>query len=164
VPKRCGHIRCGRYRRGEYIRQKWDVSGKGAGESGGTIALSADRANIADGARLDASGDSGGGAILIGSNPSSGASNQNVHTVTIGQAELAAMPDATVTAEPLRYMRLAKPCFAGSIEAKGGLNGGHGGAVESRAAIWSSRKALVSIRPPLPVWVGLGCSTDELRY
>jgi hypothetical protein len=46
-----------------------DVSGKAPGESGGTISVSADSANIAGGARLDASGDAGGGAILVGSNP-----------------------------------------------------------------------------------------------
>src|ERR1051326_4072988 len=129
-----------------------DVSGKGAGQSGGTIAVSADRATIADGARLDASGDAGGGAIRIGANPSSGASEQNVRTVTVGQAELTTNAGRTGNAGSVTVYASGDTAFAGSIEAKGGSSGGNGGAVETSGSnLTIAQSARVDTSAPVGV-------------
>ena len=45
-----------------------DASGRGAGEHGGTIKVLGERVGLFSGATLDASGDTGGGTVLVGGN------------------------------------------------------------------------------------------------
>ena len=45
-----------------------DASGKGAGETGGTVKVLGQQVAVADGAKIDVSGDAGGGTALIGGN------------------------------------------------------------------------------------------------
>jgi hypothetical protein len=45
-----------------------DASGKGAGETGGTVKVLGKEVAIEDGAAIDVSGDAGGGTALVGGN------------------------------------------------------------------------------------------------
>ncbi|MFO0109596.1 MAG: filamentous hemagglutinin N-terminal domain-containing protein, partial [Alphaproteobacteria bacterium] len=48
------------------VAAKLDASGKGAGEKGGAVHVQGERILVAEGTRIDASGDAGGGEVLIG--------------------------------------------------------------------------------------------------
>ena len=67
-----------------------DASGRNTGESGGTIAIRGKSIAVADDASLSASGDAGGGTILIGGKLPDGSAAQSV---AIGKSVIAA--DAT---------------------------------------------------------------------
>ena len=54
-----------------------DASGRGAGEHGGTIKVLGERVGLSSGATLDASGDAGGGTVLVGGNYQGSGPEQN---------------------------------------------------------------------------------------
>ncbi|MBA4109002.1 MAG: hypothetical protein C0487_05370 [Leptothrix sp. (in: Bacteria)] len=109
-----------------------DTTGVASGQKGGDITVTGDRVLVRDGASLDASGDAGGGRLLVGgdfhgANPA--VRNAQVTAVGAG-ARLRSNAlqsgqggDVVVWADDTtRYF--------GSIESKGGAQGGNGGAVE----------------------------------
>lgn len=108
-----------------------DVSGKNVGETGGSVTVEAKNITLADGAKVDASGDSGGGTVLIGGDAHGQGSVRTAQTTTIGHA--------TITADAIRRGNGGKVVvwsdrqtkFAGSISARGGAQGGDGGFVET---------------------------------
>ena len=65
-----------------------DASGKGAGETGGTVKLLGQQVAVADGAKIDVSGDAGGGTALIGGNCMAQGPEPNAQTTTVGKATI----------------------------------------------------------------------------
>ena len=113
------------------VSGRLDVSGKNAGETGGKIALFADTVAVADGARLDGSGDAGGGTILIGGSLHGAGTEPNAQTVRVGDAAIAADATGNGNGGTVAVYSVGETDFAGSVSAKGGLNGGDGGEVET---------------------------------
>ena len=98
-----------------------DTSGQNSGESGGTIAVSGNAVTVLDGAKLDASGDAGGGTISIG-----GKSQQNAvaQSVRIGKAVIAADAIAGGKGGTVTIVSQGMADVAASISAKGVAGGG----------------------------------------
>ena len=107
------------------------AAGKNAGESGGAIALIADNVTVADGANLDASGDSGGGRVLIGGNLHGAGPEPNAQTVNVGEAVIAADAGANGKGGTVAIYSVGAANVAGSISARGGARSGDGGTVET---------------------------------
>ncbi len=114
-----------------------DASGAKAGQTGGTVVVDAADIQVAAGARIDASGDQGGGTIAIGSN------GDRTGAWAAGRVGIA--EGATLAADALTHgdggsvtvLSQQRTDFAGAISAKGGAKGGDGGFAEvsSRDAI-----------------------------
>jgi filamentous hemagglutinin family protein len=108
-----------------------DASGKGAGQTGGTVAMTGGTVNVANGTRIDASGDSGGGGVRIGGDfhgkgPLPDASRTNIGTATIDVDAITKGNGGTVAVWSNNDTN-----FSGTISAKGGARGGNGGFVET---------------------------------
>jgi filamentous hemagglutinin family protein len=115
---------------------KVEVSGKliakGENTTGGTIEVTGEQVALMKGALLDASGDTGGGKVLVGGGYQGGdASVYNARTTYIANG-------ATIKADAIRQGDGGKVVvwanhatrFYGSISAQGGLLGGNGGFTE----------------------------------
>jgi hypothetical protein len=50
------------------VKGTLDASGKNAGETGGTVKVLGEKVGLFGNARIDASGDTGGGTVLVGGN------------------------------------------------------------------------------------------------
>jgi filamentous hemagglutinin family protein len=111
-----------------------DASGKNTGETGGTIAVSGDTINVADGARLDASGASGGGSVLIGRSPDPADAQPTARVVSIGNAQIAADATDNGNGGTVAIAASSESNVDGSISAKAGPNGGDGGSIETSGA------------------------------
>jgi filamentous hemagglutinin family protein len=109
-----------------------DASGKQPGESGGTVLVAGGTVGLLDNARIDVSGDAGGGTALIGGGAHGVGPLLNADTMLVAAR-------ATITADALtrgdggnvvvwsdRYTAVA-----GSISARGGSIAGNGGFVET---------------------------------
>ncbi|HEX3483595.1 MAG TPA: MBG domain-containing protein [Micropepsaceae bacterium] len=107
------------------------ASGNGAGETGGRIAVTADKITVADGARLSVSGESGGGAVLIGGALHGAGPEPNANSVTVGNANIAANAVSSGQGGTVTVYSSGETKFAASISAKGGATGGDGGTVET---------------------------------
>ncbi|MEO8301607.1 MAG: filamentous hemagglutinin N-terminal domain-containing protein, partial [Rhizomicrobium sp.] len=97
-----------------------DVSGGQEGESGGKLTVLGEKIAIADDTRLDASGNSGGGQILIGGN----AAAANVQSVTVGKAVVTADATASGKGGTVAIISSGKTSVAAAISAKGVAAGG----------------------------------------
>jgi filamentous hemagglutinin family protein len=108
-----------------------DASGNAAGQTGGRIAVLGDRVALTGNARVDASGDAGGGTINIGGSYQGSGPLPNARSAYVGK-------DVTIDASAKsngnggevviwsdEYTR-----YYGDIAAKGGAEGGDGGKVE----------------------------------
>lgn len=115
---------------------KVEVSGKllarGENTTGGTIEVTGEQVALMNGALLDASGDKGGGKVLVGGDYQGGnASVYNARTTYIATG-------ATIKADAIKEGNGGKVIvwannatrFYGSISAQGGLLGGNGGFTE----------------------------------
>lgn len=115
---------------------KVEVSGKllakGENTTGGTIEVTGEQVALMKGALLDASGDKGGGKVLVGGDYEGGnASVYNARTTYIATG-------ATIKADAIKEGNGGKVIvwanhatrFYGSISAQGGLLGGNGGFTE----------------------------------
>jgi len=114
------------------VSGKIDVSGKNSGETGGTIKVLGDNVHVQSSAKLDASGDQGGGEILVGGNQQGLGPEPNALTTQVD-------PGAVLNANALLngnggkivvWSDLATLAY-GSISARGGLQGGNGGNIET---------------------------------
>jgi hypothetical protein len=114
------------------ISGRIDVGNPLAGHAGGSVQLLGGRVGILAGASIDASGDAGGGAVLIGGDMHGG----NPTVANSQQTYFAG--EAQVTANALRSGNGGKVVvwsdeatqYFGSIEARGGSLSGNGGTVE----------------------------------
>lgn len=115
---------------------KVEVSGqliaKGENTKGGTIEVTGEQVALMNGALLDASGDTGGGTVLVGGDYQGGnASVYNARTTYIATG-------ATIKADAIKQGNGGKVVvwanhatrFYGSISAQGGVLGGNGGFTE----------------------------------
>ena len=123
------------------------AAGKQNGTSGGTIQITGQNIEVA-GATINASGQAGGGTVLIGgdwggghpntslvANASAYLQNYSVPTATSVSIDAATMIDASATANgnggKVIVWSNASTMFDGTILAKGGALGGNGGFVET---------------------------------
>jgi len=114
------------------VNGRVDVSGRGAGETGGSFKALGQYVGVFDGARIDASGDTGGGTVLVGGNyQGSGSERQAVGTY-MGE-------DARINADALNsgdggkviLWSTGSTQFHGGITVLGGGQTGAGGLVET---------------------------------
>ncbi|MBA4707113.1 YDG domain-containing protein, partial [Aquitalea aquatica] len=109
-----------------------DVTGKQAGETGGTVKVLGGQVSLGAGSTIDASGDAGGGTVLVGGNFHGAGSEQNAQSTTIAAG-------TTINADAINSGDGGKVAvwsdgrtqFNGSITARGGANAGNGGQVET---------------------------------
>ncbi|TCS37534.1 filamentous hemagglutinin family protein [Paucimonas lemoignei] len=108
-----------------------DASGSGAGQTGGRIAVLGERVALTGNARLDASGDAGGGTINVGGSYQGKGPLPNARSayvardVTIDASARNNGNGGDVVVWSDEYTR-----YYGDIAAKGGAQGGDGGNVE----------------------------------
>ncbi len=108
------------------------ATGTADGQAGGTVQVLGDKVLLAPGASIDASGQSGGGTVLVGGDyQGSNANVQNASRVYVA-AGTNVNADATVNGNGGKVVVWADgdTRFAGSISARGGAQGGNGGFVE----------------------------------
>lgn len=109
-----------------------DASGPEEGQSGGSVKVLGEKVGLFAGTKIDASGDSGGGEVLIGGNYQGKGPEPNARRTYVAEA-------ATIKADALgrgKGGRVilwsdASTAFAGGISARGGPLGGDGGSVET---------------------------------
>ncbi|HET6828747.1 MAG TPA: filamentous hemagglutinin N-terminal domain-containing protein, partial [Ramlibacter sp.] len=135
------------------VRAAGEISATGTqqGQAGGTIQLFGDKVLVTADARLDASGHSSGGTILVGGDyqgRTADAPNASRTQVAAG-AQLAA--DATVRGDGGKIVVWADgdTRFAGAISARGGVQGGDGGLVEVSGKQQLDFRGRVDVAAPL---------------
>ncbi|MEA2773873.1 MAG: hypothetical protein QOD93_6835, partial [Acetobacteraceae bacterium] len=121
------------------------AAGKGKGTTGGTVVVSGENI-VLSGTKIDASGDAGGGTVLIGGD--TGGGHPTAATLELSKLESFVIPTATtVSADGATVINASatgqgnggkvvlwsdqKTTFAGTILAQGGASGGNGGFVET---------------------------------
>ncbi len=123
-----------------------DASGRNAGETGGSIQVLGDKVGLFTGANLDASGDAGGGTVLVGGDfqgrpvLSSAEGNAAIQNATFTYVD----QNAIINADALTYGNGGRVIvwadnttrFYGQTSARGGQNGGDGGFVEVSGKKW----------------------------
>ncbi len=108
-----------------------DATGFGTGETGGTIHVFGDDIALIDFALLNASGDAGGGEILVGGDYQGLGDYPTASTVNVGR-DVSIFNDAISTGHGGRSIFWAdrRMRFFGSVYARGGREWGDGGFVE----------------------------------
>ncbi len=114
-----------------------DVSGKGAGEVGGTVKVLGNAVAIEDGANIDASGHAGGGTVLIGGNSRGEGFEINAQSARVGNAAINASAIATGNGGKVVVYSTGNTTVSASITAKGGALSGNGGAIETSGHLLS---------------------------
>lgn len=128
--------------------QRTEVSGTvtATGDTGGSIhALSNNEVRIGAVARIDASGNNGGGTILIGGDAHGGNANvQNAQSTTV-DASATIKANAIQNGDGGKVVVWANGAteFSGHISARGGAVGGDGGWVEVSGKQWLAYSGLV---------------------
>jgi len=108
-----------------------DVSGYGNGQTGGTVKVLGDKVGLFAGTRVDASGDAGGGTVLVGGNWQGAGSEQRA-SATFIDADARINADAVTTGNGGKVVAWSDEStrYYGAISAKGGSVSGHGGNAE----------------------------------
>lgn len=107
------------------------ASGMAAGQAGGTIKVLGDKVALESGARLDASGQSGGGTVLVGGNYQGKGTEQNAITTFVdGDVRIAANAQKNGDGGTVIVWADDTTRFNGQIAATGAGIGGNGGMAE----------------------------------
>ena len=108
-----------------------DASGRGRGETGGSVKVLGEKVGVVGEARLDASGEAGGGEILVGGNFQGRGPERNADYTAIGEG-VVIRADAISGGDGGRVIvwsdRVTR--FFGTITARGGSDSGDGGFAE----------------------------------
>ena len=108
-----------------------DASGRGSGETGGKVKVLGEKVGIVGEARIDASGDTGGGEVLVGGNFQGKGPERNADYTAVGGGAVI-RADALSRGDGGRVIvwsdRVTR--FFGSISARGGSASGDGGFAE----------------------------------
>jgi filamentous hemagglutinin family protein len=115
------------------------VEAKGSSDKGGTVQLLGRRVGVIDTAQIDASGENGGGTVLVGGDyQGKNPAVQNAEATYFG-VDASIRADAVTNGDGGKVILWADDAtrFYGSIIARGGADGGNGGFVEI-----SGKKAL----------------------
>jgi len=109
-----------------------DASGKNAGQTGGTIKVLGGKIELTGQAKLDASGEVGGGTILVGGNYQGKGTEPNATTTNVA-AGVSLNANAITSGNGGKVVVWADDTtnFAGTITARGGSVSGDGGKVET---------------------------------
>ena len=107
------------------------AAGVDAGTTGGTIKVLGNRATLTASARVNVSGDAGGGTALVGGNFHGDGPEQNASFTTVESGALISA-DAVTSGNGGRVAVWANDTtrFHGDISARGGANSGNGGNAE----------------------------------
>ncbi len=132
------------------VAGKIDVAGKEKNTQGGTVKILARNIHLEKPAAIDASGDAGGGEILIGGNYQGRGPELNAYYTRIDNG-------VTINADAIDSGNGGKVIvwadgvtdFAGSISARGGINGGNGGMAEVSGHQLLEFHGAVDLRAPL---------------
>src|ERR1019366_4043540 len=108
-----------------------ETKGTGAGQTGGTVHILGQTVNLA-GAAINASGDAGGGTVLIGGNFHGAGPEQNAFATTIG-ANSSINADAIKSGNggQIAVWSDGNTSIGGTLSARGGANSGDGGFIET---------------------------------
>lgn len=112
------------------VTGRLDATG-GGGTTGGKITVTGKSVELTAAARLDASGDAGGGAVLVGGNWQGKGPERNAQTTTVA-AGATLRADAVSNGDGGKVVVWADGTtrFNGEISSRGGAAGGDGGSVE----------------------------------
>ncbi len=108
-----------------------DASGYAAGQKGGNIDVLGDKVALHDNAKLDVSGDIGGGTVHVGGNFQGNGPLKNAQTTSVGKdVQIKADALGTGNGGDVVVWSDQQTDYNGSISAQGGALGGDGGNVE----------------------------------
>ena len=128
-----------------------DVGGAKSGEKGGEIALLGDNVGIMQGAILDASGQAGGGYIKIGGDfHGVGTTPTALNTYVDPNAFILADAITTGNGGNIAVWSDGTTGFYGTISARGGLQNGNGGFVETSGHGYLDAQGFVDLTPQNP--------------
>ncbi len=134
-----------------------DVSGTGAGQTGGRALLFGDTIVVGDSGRIDARGSAGGGAIHVGGGWQGETLVGHASAIRVGIASGAVLDASaidsgnggTVVAWSDVHNSQSQTFALGTINAMGGANGGNGGRIETSGHYLSTRGVRGSAAAPL---------------
>jgi len=113
------------------VSGKITAAGKKAGQTGGVIKILGDEIQVTGKAKINASGDAGGGQILIGGNAHGAGPEQNASYLLVGpDTKISANAITTGDGGKIVLWSNSGTGFYGNIYAHGGALSGNGGAVE----------------------------------
>jgi len=109
-----------------------DVSGTASGATGGTVKVLGEKVALFNGTNINASGDAGGGTVLVGGNFHGAGPEQNA-TATYVDAGASIKADAITSGNGGNVAVWADNTtrFYGSVSARGGAQSGDGGLIET---------------------------------
>lgn len=127
-----------------------DASGYGAGQTGGSVDVLGGNVRLASTARIDVSGNAGGGTVHIGGNFHGAGPQANAKTTTVAKgAKIKANAIHSGNGGDVAVWSKDSTSFDGTIEARGGATGGNGGMVEtSGGSLGVGASAVVDTRAP----------------
>jgi len=141
-----------------------DVSGTTADATGGTVTVTAETISLADGTRIDAGGDAGGGKVFIGGG------FQGATPEIFNAQETFVDHDATISADArtagdggtVIVWADGETSFNGNVSARGGALSGDGGFVEVSGKQVLSYQGLTDTRAPSGTWGTLLLDPGEI--
>jgi filamentous hemagglutinin family protein len=144
---------------------KISAAGKDKGTTGGTVVVTGENIAVA-GAQIDASGQAGGGKVLIGGDTGGGNPSPAAAAIELAKLESFAVPTATsVSVDAASTINASatgqgnggkvilwseqQTTFAGTVFALGGSSGGNGGFVETSGHQTLAYTGVVDLRAPM---------------